>query len=190
MVEIIQSRLQEAATLFDQQALVLCAKKFAPESGDVRRVIEICLHLVGKNEARLIEDPTFRISMMAVSNCIRDARCGSFGVRLSRCSLYEKLFIWGIAREWTISGNANPGFVAVERRLSVELEQIYHLTMIACPGRNMLEAVCDSLLSSRMILPGPCLPDSACPDDVFHYLGHQDDNVLKHLPPLADNGKI
>jgi origin recognition complex subunit 1 len=194
ILQILESRLYSAnaAALFDRQALELCAKKTASDKGDVRRALQVCLRAVEKHEAVL---PALPVSVLAMAECLRDLRTGSFATALANLSLFEKLFMWAVAREAAVTGAPGPfAFAALEARLSVELEQVRALTQLACPGRHIWERVRDSLLSSRLLLSSAANQLLGCPaefqpEDILFYMKKslRDDDVLKHLPHIGNS---
>jgi origin recognition complex subunit 1 len=195
ILQIVESRLHSAnaAALFDRQALELCAKKTASDKGDVRRALQVCLRAVEKHEAVL---PALPVSVLAMAECLRDLRTGSFATALANLSLFEKLFMWAVAREAAVTGSPGPfAFAVLEARLSVELEQIRPLTLLACPGRHIWERVRDSLLSSRLVLSSGAnqqllgCPAEFQPEDILFYMKKslRDDDILKHLPRIGNS---
>jgi origin recognition complex subunit 1 len=195
ILQIVESRLHSAnaAALFDRQALELCAKKTASDKGDVRRALQVCLRAVEKHEAVL---PALPVSVLAMAECLRDLRTGSFATALANLSLFEKLFMWAVAREAAVTGSPGPfAFAALEARLSVELEQIRPLALLACPGRHIWERVRDSLLSSRLVLSSGAnqqllgCPAEFQPEDILFYMKKslRDDDILKHLPRIGNS---
>ena len=190
ILQILESRLASAggSSLFERQALELCAKKTANDKGDVRRALQVCLRALEKHEDSAAS--SLRISALAMAECLKDLRTGSFATALGNLSLFEKLFMWALARESAVTGAPGPfAFAALEARLSAELEQIRHATLLACPGRHIWEQVRDSLLSSRLLLLVPPLGLLACPkefqpEDILFYMKRslRDDDILKHLP--------
>jgi origin recognition complex subunit 1 len=200
ILQILESRLASCggggggSALFDRQALELCAKKTANDKGDVRRALQVCLRALEKHEDTLSAGGA-HVSALAMAECLKDLRTGSFATALGNLSLFEKLFMWALARESAVTGGPGPfAFAALETRLSVELEQIRHATLLACPGRHVWEQVRDALLSSHLLLLVPPLGLLACPkefqpEDITFYMKRnlREDDVLKHLPRIGNS---
>ena len=161
----------------------------------MRRALQVCLRALEKHGDAVVAGGTL-ISAVAMAECLKDLRTGSFATALGNLSLFEKLFMWALARESAVTGGPGPfAFAALETRLSVELEQIRaSSSLLACPGRHVWEQVRDSLLSSRLLLLVPPLGLLACPkefqpEDILFYMKRslREDDVLKHLPRTGNS---
>ncbi len=166
-----------------------------------------CLRAVERCEEKLIEGGT--VSTTVIAECLKDLRSGSFASALCNLSLMEKLFMWGMARECSITGDSLQTFPAIEMRISVELAQVRHgdelsicflvvfnscmlrtVTAMDTPSRSTWEQIRDSLLSSHMLVCKDnklSCPGEFQPEDIAFYMKKhiREDPILSHLPKLS-----
>lgn len=135
--------------LFAPAALDLCAKKTANVSGDIRRALHVCYMAVDRLKAQLIDGSEKEITIMHMSECLRDLRATPFASLVENASLFEKIFLMAVAKEIALSGTNETKFDAVYNRVSLFLAQLN--PAIADPGASIWESVCNSLTASHVL---------------------------------------
>lgn len=173
--------------LFAPAALELCAKKTANLTGDIRRALHVCYMAVDRLKSKLIDGSEKEITILHMSECLRDLRATPFASLVENASLYEKVFLIAVSKEMSLSGTNEVKFDAVYNRLSLVFAQCN--PPMGDPGTTVWENVCNSLTSSHLLKAKSYSErrfrslsvSIAEPDDIIFYLKgrHEtDDNPL------------